>query len=780
MSPTKTRTGTTRIAAATTAAVALLFSLLALFAAAPAARAEHGDGSELGYDGSYSYLRTLDGSATLIQGDTGTRDAIEINQPILAGDRLWVAPRSRAEIVLSDGNLLRLDGDSEAVFEHLAGSPDTADQTTVLRLREGNVQVVVASDAGGDGLPRIETANATVYLRSAGSYRITTTAGEWTEIVVRDGYAEVVTDRGTVAARPDEEVVVDGASWPRTTLRVAGAVDGLERWGSGLEQRLAANQVPYVDESLRYEAAPLADYGSWVDIRGSWAWRPRVGADWRPYWQGRWTSTPVGLTWVSSEPWGWVPYHYGTWDNSPGFGWVWFPGNRFATAWVYWYWGPSYTAWVPVGYYTRHYDPYYRSGFRYGVYGWAGGDWGLFADWVFCPTGYFGSRHQERYLHDGRNWDRRHGADRVPRGVITTDTRGITPDRWHKPDEVMTVLRTRPSELARADGAGKPRGLRGADLELPDVTPFVARRDTLPAEVRSRVLVNDAGGRKLAGTPLVPSSLGRTARPAAGVRPAGLLRGRDGGEVGGAVRPAGDAGTSTPAGRPAVVRAAPRAEVDRPSDPRAASPRVVRPADRGRPAPSGEGDRPARVTFRPQGPARGAESPVAERPVVLRPRSDDGATPAARPRERSAAPRPEVVRPIERPVDRPAAVRPPTVRPGAGLEPRSRTGGGTPPSAPRAIVVRPGPESVRPQAPAAGRPVPQRPAPSAGGPTPRSAPPPPRVERATPRPSPSPPPRASSPDRGSTQAPAKEKARSAGGDKASGSGARATRPRDRD
>ena len=45
-----------------------------------------------------------------------------------------------------------------------------------------------------------------------------------------------------------------------------------------------------------------------------------MATDWRPYWHGRWASTPAGLTWVSAEPWGWVPYHYSTWDYVPSYG----------------------------------------------------------------------------------------------------------------------------------------------------------------------------------------------------------------------------------------------------------------------------------------------------------------------------------------------------------------------------------------------------------------------------------------------------------------------------
>ena len=400
------------------------------------------------------------------------------------------------------------------------------------------------------------------------------------------------------------------------------------------------------------ETASLGDYGNWVEVDSSWAWRPAVATDWRPYWRGRWASTPAGLSWVSEEPWGWVPYHYGTWDYAPGYGWVWFPGSRFATAWVYWYWGPSYVAWVPVGYYTRHYYPTYRSGFRSGVYGWAGGDWNAYADWVFCPNGDFGSRDQRRYLRDGRDWHRQVGIDQVPRGVITTDTRGITPDRWHKPDEVMAVLRTRPGIGDRTGRADRP-----GERQLEDVTPFIARRDDLPQEVRRRVLVDVKPGGKLAGTPLSPANPGTVERTPVVRR----LRPVD------TVGPAGDPG---------------------------AAPRTVRPLAKGE-TPTGGGTGPTRVDARPPVVRRGdggagtqpgltrevkpvEPAPVAERPVTIRRREVETPPepagkaepqkpvkvvrpePTASPRERVPQKPPlESVKPVESapPAERPVVIR---------------------------------------------------------------------------------------------------------------------------
>src|SRR5262245_50698669 len=260
--------------------LALAVSLLAL--AAPAAAES----------GSYGYFRVVEGSATLIQAGSDERTSAEINQPVLAGDRIQVPERSRVEIALADRNLLRVDGGSELILERLAASPDRDDRATVLRLLEGNLQLVVTQDSLGDELPRIETPNATVYPQNYGVYRITADREGWSEVVVRRGTAEIVTDRGTERVRADEEAIVDGDRYAEIQVREAGGFDTLERWARQMDDEYASADQPYVDDNLRYQAAPLARYGSWVTVDGSPYWRPRVAAGWRPYYDGRWIYTP--------------------------------------------------------------------------------------------------------------------------------------------------------------------------------------------------------------------------------------------------------------------------------------------------------------------------------------------------------------------------------------------------------------------------------------------------------------------------------------------------------
>jgi hypothetical protein len=107
----------------------------------------------------------------------------------------------------------------------------------------------------------------------------------------------------------------------------------------------------------------LEPYGRWVDCRYGDCWVPgRVSRHWQPYSNGEWVYTEYGWTWVSYDPWGDDPYHYGTWVYTDRYGWAWIPGTVWAPAWVTWSYSDDYVGWAPLppsiafgasGYYGR-------------------------------------------------------------------------------------------------------------------------------------------------------------------------------------------------------------------------------------------------------------------------------------------------------------------------------------------------------------------------------------------------------------------------------------------
>ncbi|MEO8195761.1 MAG: DUF6600 domain-containing protein, partial [Thermoanaerobaculia bacterium] len=429
---------------------------------------------------SYSFLRTLEGTATAAAAGEGVGDALELNQPLLTGDLVRVGSRSRIEITLSDRNRLRLDEDTSVILERLAFSGDREERVTVLRLEGGELLLDVADEALGDELPRVITANATVYIQQPGQYRIE--AGRendgqaWTRVVTRRGYAEIVTDRGSSVVREAEAMTALGDRLTRLELAAADEPDALERWGAELaDQALGASRsARYVEPQLAYDAAPLDQAGNWVEYESVRYWRPYVSSGWRPYWQGRWDWTPSGYTWISYEPWGWVPYHYGRWCSLPGYGWAWRPGAVYSPAWVYWNWTSDWAGWVPMGYYSHFYNPWYGDGFRYGVYGWSRGGWGIYSQWNFAPVHCFRDRHFRGNMRTGHDREHESGLPEPPRGLVTTDTRDFRPDRIDRTEDLLHEI-------------GK-RNRVNVGQDLPDVTDFVGRKGKLPTDVAKNLV----------------------------------------------------------------------------------------------------------------------------------------------------------------------------------------------------------------------------------------------------------------------------------------------------
>ena len=531
----------------------------------------------------YSYVYTLEGSATLFGSQSDAQHEVETNLPVLEGDRLWTERGSRLSVFLSDGSLVSTDSETDLILQSVLGSPDSTSTETVLRLLSGRLLLHV--DTEGTRLPIVDTGNSRVYLQASGSYVISANESDWTQVIAREGFAEVVDQRGSSLVRTGEEIEVRGERRPESRITQASRITPLEDWALTQSDPTLLASDTSLDEPI-YSTATLEDHGDWLTVEGTRAWRPRVANTWRPYWNGRWTHTPRGLYWVSGDPWGPSVYQYGNWDFSNRFGWLWYPGYNYAPSHVYWYWGPSYTAWVPTGFYTNFYRNRFAGfgggfGFRFGHYGWGGGFWDPFDNWIFCPTRYFGFRGQRRYLDFGHRLRRR--GHRLERGFITTDTRRITPDRWNRPDLVRRAF---------DDDLRRRGGVRSADL--PEVNDFLSRKE-LSAPVRQRVLATDNTTPRLgrrnralnaADMLATPRSGTRTVQPRTAERSDGLRARRSGGLQSRGTAQRRDATNDSTARRvldgvrnrrSATPGAAPRAATPRTATPRRATPRSASP-----------------------------------------------------------------------------------------------------------------------------------------------------------------------------------------------------------
>jgi hypothetical protein len=338
----------TRGAALTTLAAALLVAAMA---------SGRADAQREGY----TYLSYVQPDVSLIskaEDDAAAR----INMPVLSGDSLVTGVGSRAEAVLADGNVVRVDGYTDFRFERMARTYESDDDRDLLFLARGTVAVEVRDLTTREHALRLDTDDVTILAPSRALFRVD--AGRrGTEIYVLSGKVEVAGRGGRALVRAGEYAFVSGDS----DVEVDVSASPRDRFARFVEERRertdSRNATRYVssDFAYDYDNASFDDWGGWTysTTCGCTCWRPRVPAGWTPYALGYWRWTPSGLTWVSSEPWGWLPYHYGTWVFDALLGWMWCPGNEYSPAWVYWDYTPGWVGWCPIGYYGS-WEPHSR------------------------------------------------------------------------------------------------------------------------------------------------------------------------------------------------------------------------------------------------------------------------------------------------------------------------------------------------------------------------------------------------------------------------------------
>lgn len=306
----------------------------------------------------------IEGSASYFRRDADDWTGVDVNAPLVTGDRLFSAADSKAEVQLAGGIYARLDADTELDMVELAPT------STQVQVPIGRASFQVRRDPG-DLHVEIDTPAAAFVVTRAGSYRVDVEIGGRTVVRVHRGelLAHVGSERYTLGAGHQAEIegVGDDASWQ--TVAYSGE-DDFDGWVQTRISRIDdAKSYEYVSEDI-YGAEDLDEYGEWEYRRGyGQVWRPtNVGPDWAPYTNGRWVWVePWGWSWLDAAAWGWAPFHYGRWaylDSS----WYWAPGPVIAN--------PIYAP-ALVGWYGYGLSAGFSVGFGYGpALGWVALGWG--------------------------------------------------------------------------------------------------------------------------------------------------------------------------------------------------------------------------------------------------------------------------------------------------------------------------------------------------------------------------------------------------------------------
>ncbi len=336
---------------------AVLLLLAALFASTPApARADTDLPSRVG--------RVADVGGELflaLQEKPDQWSQIGQNYPVTTGDNLWVAREGRAEVDYGGGQF-RLAGDTNLHVSRLD------DHNFAVFVAQGRVIVRVRVLDPGE-VARIDTPNAQIAITRAGLYRIDVADDlRHTQVIVREGEANVTTEAAVHQVLPGQTAVLEGAKAQYANVRHGAGMDGFDTWSANRDRRYERSRATAYVSRQMVGYADLDEHGTWETTTEYGAvWYPSaVAADWAPYRNGYWTSVGSwGWTWVDYAPWGYAPFHYGRWAHIGG-RWGWCPGGYVARP----VWAPALVGWAG--------GPGWGFSASYGspVYGWVPLGWG--------------------------------------------------------------------------------------------------------------------------------------------------------------------------------------------------------------------------------------------------------------------------------------------------------------------------------------------------------------------------------------------------------------------
>ena len=308
-----------------------------------------------GTDPGVAHLSLVHGDVSMQRGDSGDWVATSLNTPIVRGDTVATGNQSRAEVQLDYATILRLAAQTQARIGDLSRN------RIQVQVSQGYANVTMFQ--GSEAEVEVDTPNVSVRPLKNGRYRVEVNSDSETNVVVREGEAEISTSQGSTTVRQGELITIRGTDDPEYKVTEASSSDDWDEWNRSRDNVIHNSESVRRTNSYYTGAHDLDAYGHWANVPGyGWVWSPyEQPVTWAPYRCGRWVwESFYGWTWVSCEPWGWAPYHYGRWffyDSA----WYWWPGP--VTPVYRPVWSPAFVFFLGFGHHVNF-------GFGFSSIGW--------------------------------------------------------------------------------------------------------------------------------------------------------------------------------------------------------------------------------------------------------------------------------------------------------------------------------------------------------------------------------------------------------------------------
>ena len=209
------------------------------------------------------------GTVTFLAGDAtrtapgGQAERLAVGKPVLQGDVLETEKRTRLEVKLGDGSVLRLGPSSKVEVAAAAFGKTVEDRNVSAKLLVGKVWANVAKAVGGEQRFEVKTENAVAGVRGT-TFRVDAATDKSVVVKVYSGTVAVAS--GSIP-RPEHQGAVPAGTKPQRTQIAGPQQVTREQWEkivtNMMEVRVSSDGTPSEPEKFALATPGEDEWEAW-------------------------------------------------------------------------------------------------------------------------------------------------------------------------------------------------------------------------------------------------------------------------------------------------------------------------------------------------------------------------------------------------------------------------------------------------------------------------------------------------------------------------------------